>query len=388
MTQHATRPLKVFVVDDTVTYRKILGEIVSKMPEAELSGTAPNGKIALSKLQYDPVDIILLNFDLPLGEGLALIEALRSQHPHSAIVITTLMKEIDRDVIIRGLEAGAIEFIQKAANGNAQANQEAITQKLTPIFKNYLANRPVSSEEETTALDEKTPSLIPVPIAETKVQPIAKPRFPRRPAKFKPALIAIGVSTGGPTALSEVLTRLPSSLGIPILVVQHMPALFTASFAKSLNARCHLTVKEAEAGELLATNTVYISPGGKHMLVKRLKETSEAEPPGLRISLNEEPPENSCRPSVDVLLRSIAAAEYADRCLVVIMTGMGSDGALGVQAVKQAGGYCITQSEASCVVYGMPRAVDDMGLSDERVDLDHLAERLLDFTCYLGGGGE
>jgi two-component system chemotaxis response regulator CheB len=178
------------------------------------------------------------------------------------------------------------------------------------------------------------------------------------------------VSTGGPNALAEVIPLLPARLKVPVLLVQHMPPVFTASLADHLAKRSQVTVREAAEGEAIVPGTVYIAPGGRHMVVRR-------SPAGVpTVGLNDSPPENSCRPSVDVLFRSVAA-HYEGNVLAVVMTGMGNDGREGVRALKRKGAHCITQSAETCVVYGMPLAVDEAGLSDERIPLPRLAERIV-----------
>jgi len=191
------------------------------------------------------------------------------------------------------------------------------------------------------------------------------------PAPGRIDVVGIGVSTGGPNALAELIPRLPADLPVPILLVQHMPPVFTASLAEHLDQKSGLSVREARDGEQVLPGRVYIAPGGRHMVVRRLPD---AEHP--IVGLNENPPENSCRPSVDVLFRSMAA-QYDGNMLAVVMTGMGNDGCEGVRAMKRRGCLCLTQSEASCIVYGMPLSVDEAGLSDEQVPLDRLADRIV-----------
>ncbi len=187
-------------------------------------------------------------------------------------------------------------------------------------------------------------------------------------------VVGIGISTGGPNALGELLPRLPADFPVPILLVQHMPPLFTASLAEYLDERSRVAVREARDGEPVLPGCVYLAPGGRHMVVRRLAGP-DGEASSLVIGLNENPLENSCRPSVDVLFRSLAA-HHDGNMLAVIMTGMGNDGCEGVRAMKRRGCLCLTQSEASCIVYGMPLAVDEAELSDEQVPLDQLADRI------------
>ncbi len=203
--------------------------------------------------------------------------------------------------------------------------------------------------------------------------PEPAPRTPAAVALSGVDVLAIGISTGGPNALRQVIPRLPGNLGVPVLIVQHMPPSFTKALAESLDRESELTVKEAEDGETLQPGVAYIAPGGQHLAVRLDKN-----PAGDRVAvvINQDPPVNSCRPSVDVLLKSLPPV-YGGRVLVAIMTGMGNDGAAGVAQIKAKGGYCLTQTEETCVVYGMPRAVDEAGLSDEKAPLDQIAARLI-----------
>jgi two-component system chemotaxis response regulator CheB len=216
--------------------------------------------------------------------------------------------------------------------------------------------RPATQEPGTPAL------------APPAVRPVA-PKISRRAGRV--GLVAIGVSTGGPQALADVIPRLPATLHVPVLIVQHMPPVFTASLARSLDRQSRLRVHEAVEGEAILPSKVYLAPGGLHMGMRRAGEGGE----GWVIGLKDGPPVNSCKPAVDVLFQSIAE-EIGGRALAVIMTGMGQDGLQGVEMIKRAGGICLTQTRETCVVYGMPQAVDQAGLSDESVPLSELAERI------------
>jgi two-component system chemotaxis response regulator CheB len=216
------------------------------------------------------------------------------------------------------------------------------------------------------------------PTAE-EAQAGAAPRAGTPPAVIK--VVAIGISTGGPNALRRLIPRLPPDLEAPVLVVQHMPPNFTRALAESLDRESQVSVREAKDGDVPLPGEVFIAPGGQHM-VARLERVGSGE--RISLGLNSSPPVNSCRPSVDVLFKSLAPV-YGGQVLMAVMTGMGNDGLAGVAELKALGGYCLTQSEESCVVYGMPRAVDEAGLSDEKVPLDRLAERL---RQLLACGGE
>ena len=197
--------------------------------------------------------------------------------------------------------------------------------------------------------------------------------------------MVIGISTGGPNALLAFIPSLKGDLGVPIFLVQHMPKHFTTPLAESLNKRSSLTVKEAEHNEIILPDTVYIAPGGRHMVVSRnLQDFSPGD--GSRIGLNDDPPVNSCRPSADVLFSSVARV-YGRHVLAVVMTGMGGDGMQGSRDVRERGGYCISQSDDTCVVYGMPKAVNDAGLSNETVPLDRMAQRVMRLVRGWRGEG-
>lgn len=345
--------IKVMIVDDTVTYRTILTSVLKDIPDVTVSETASNGKIALSKLSNHQIDLVLLDIEMPEMDGLETLKAIRQDYPDTGVVMVSGMNRHSADITIKALEAGALDFIPKPDHNSIASNMEALRQHLIPIFKSFSTKHSLRRQDNRSPLQ-------------------ALPATPRKHVfSGQIDIIVIGISTGGPNALMELVPALPGDLGVPVLIVQHMPPVFTASLASSLDKKSQLNVKEAEAGDIVSPNTVYIAPGGKHMVV--LKENRQG---GVRIGLNDDPPEISCRPSVNVLFRSVAAA-YGKNILAIVMTGMGSDGALGVKALKRENAcYCITQSADSCVVYGMPKVVDDMGLSDEQVPLATLAERI------------
>lgn len=361
-----TDTLNVLIVDDTVTYRSILSNIVTNIPDAAVAGTASNGKTALAKLEHMKVDIILLDIEMPEMDGLETLGILNKTHPEIGVVMVSGLSKSSADITIKALELGAIEFIPKPDGTNVQDSKEELQLKLTQVFRHFRSKR-LARPSTIKPVSPPTPTLsapsVPKPVTNLPPNP---PTIKAPPGHFD--VLVIGVSTGGPNALSEVLPLLPDDLNIPILLVQHMPPIFTESLASSLNRKSKLNVKEAAHHDLVVPNSVYIAPGGKHMEV--FKEGNE-----VRILIHEGPPENSCRPAVDVLFRSISSV-YGKNVLSLIMTGMGSDGALGVKNLKQTGCYSLIQSEKTCVVYGMPKAVEELRLADETVDLPLLAQRI------------
>jgi two-component system chemotaxis response regulator CheB len=355
--------LKVMIVDDTITYRSILRSVMEGIPEAQVVETAPNGKSALLKLNTTPVDLILLDIEMPEMDGLETLAVLKSNHPEIGVIMVSGTNRSSADSTIKALQLGALDFISKPEEEGIGHSKAELLLKLQPVIRHFSERREVRLS--------KINSLSPEKITSTK-SPISSHTLPRvtpKTLKNKFEVLVIGISTGGPNALTELLPALPADLGVPVLIVQHMPPVFTESLAKSLNQKSKLNVKEAAQAEAVVANTVYIAPGGKHMVVFRQNDQ-------VKIILNEDPPENSCRPAVDVLFRSVAKT-YGSSVLSVIMTGMGSDGALGVKFLKQTGCYSLTQSEETCVVYGMPKAVQDLKLADESIPLPQLADRIV-----------
>jgi two-component system chemotaxis response regulator CheB len=401
-----TGTLKVMVVDDTITYRSILSRILSTIPDVGETVTAANGKLALEKLAASHYDLVLLDIEMPEMDGLQCLNIIRTKFPRVGVVMVSGMNRKCADITIQALEAGAFEFIPKPDSGDLGANTTLLRDNLSGVLRHFKARRQRQQARTDASQASNTRS--------TPARPTERPTAPERdrdahrggaltgpstsatsssrdlrtpppaqavpaapPAKVTPPrkidVVVIGVSTGGPNALGELIPKLPANLGVPILLVQHMPPVFTASLASSLDRKSPLTVKEAADNEPVTANTIYIAPGGHHMTVENYAG-------GVRVKLNDEAPENSCRPAVDVLFRSVAAT-YGRNILSVVLTGMGSDGALGVKVLKQQGGcHSIIQSEKSCVVYGMPRAVAEMNLADEVLDLDQIAERITQYV--------
>ncbi len=361
-----TSRLKIMVVDDTITYRLILKEVLKGIPHTEVTATAIHGEDALQKLAECPVDLVLLDLEMPRLNGIETMREVRKRYPELGVVMISGTSLGSANMTMQALEAGAMDFIAKPDGQNASENVEELRARLRPIINNMLAN--IITPRKTLPEALKPQSAPSVPLASKPIN--------MQSTHFD--VLAIGVSTGGPKALMELIPNLPGDLGVPILIVQHMPPLFTASLAESLARHSQMGVKEAVDMEPVMPNQIYLAPGGYHMGIQRNSI-------GMRpsIKLNQDPPENSCRPAVDVLFRSIGQV-YGKNILAVVMTGMGSDGAKGVQGLKKFPHcYCLTQSAESCVIYGMPKAVDDLGLSDEKVPLQNIAERI---TSLIKGG--
>jgi two-component system, chemotaxis family, protein-glutamate methylesterase/glutaminase len=366
-------PLRVLVVDDTVVYRKIVSDVLADIPGVEVVGTAHNGKAALLKIRTLKPNLLTLDIEMPEMSGLELLERMQTEAPDvGAIMLSTLTQE-GGAMTMRALELGAFDFIPKPQSGSMDSNKSAVLQALGPLLKAFRRSRSIDGplRRPKPAVPSKISTK---PPASTATAGALRPQ--KRP--LPSSIIGIGISTGGPNALAHTLPQLPADIGVPVVIVQHMPAMFTQSLAKSLDGKCALAVHEAVNGEPLQPNTVYIAPGGKQMKIV-------AGAGGLQrvIKITDDPPENSCRPSVDYLFRSIAEM-YVGRATGVIMTGMGSDGTSGLMQMKQNGAFIIAQDEASCVVFGMPKEPIQRGIVDKVVPLNQISGEIVKTLSIKG----
>jgi two-component system chemotaxis response regulator CheB len=339
-------PIRILVVDDSVVIRKVLSDTLSGDPALEVVGVASDGRIALAKIPLLKPDIVTLDVEMPVMNGLETLAALRKLYPKLPVIMFSTLTERGAAAALDALSLGASDYATKPSYaGNPAVAIERVRAELIPKIK-ALCGAAVALK------------LRPLP----QIRPAANLRVHSNP---RIEIVAIGTSTGGPNALAEVLPRIPKDFPVPIVVVQHMPPIFTRLLAERLASRSFIPIEEGSANAVLSPGRAWIAPGNFHMQVMRA---------GLvcRLNLNQAVPENSCRPAVDVLFRSVALA-YGANVLAVVMTGMGADGVLGAQAICDAGGNVIIQDEASSVVWGMPGLVHASGLDDAAYPLDHLA---------------
>ncbi len=366
-------PIKVLVVDDTILYRKVIGDVIASIPDAEVCGTAANGRFALTKIKTFKPDLITLDIEMPEMNGLELLEELKKTGMKlPRIIMLSTLTTRGGDMTIRALELGAFDFITKPQSGTSTENMEKIRTQLTPAvaaliqekkFRSRLQNARATLARSSTSRQAEPPK---------PTRPVTPPpRTAKRPISRPSEVVAIGISTGGPNALAAMLPKLPADIGVPILIVQHMPPVFTKSLAGSLNNKCAIEVKEAEDGDLLKPGLALIAPGGKQMRV-------EAHRDGIHrlVRITDDPPENSCKPSADYLFRSVAS-HYVGRATGIIMTGMGQDGFKGLQKMHDTGSVILGQDEASCTVYGMPKAPAEAGITNKVVPLSEMARALV-----------
>jgi two-component system, chemotaxis family, protein-glutamate methylesterase/glutaminase len=361
--------IKVLITDDSALMRKLISAMLSQDAEIEVVATAMDGILALKKIeQYQP-DVITLDIIMPNMDGLTTLEHIVARY-HLPVIIVSSLVSPGAEITLKALELGAVDFVAKPKN-LVPDQISIIAQELVAKIKavaNYRSRKILNLWDKEINKEEK-------PLFEKKLVEIVKPE--EKPEEKPARLICIGISTGGPEALSWLLPKLPKNLAAAVLVVQHMPEGFTAQLAQRLNKLSSIPIKEAADGDLILASRVLIAPGGRQMYVKK-------RPLAATVVVSEAPPVSGHCPSVDVLFAS-AATEYGDNTIGVIMTGMGEDGVIGLGKIKQAGGLTLAQDEASCVVFGMPKVALAKGYVNEVVSLeqipDYLVEKVGVYAC-------
>lgn len=340
------KKIRVLIVDDSAVIRKVLGDLLSEDPDIEVVGTAQNGKVALQQLATLQPDVVTLDIEMPEMDGLQTVKEMRKSGVTVPIIMCSSLTADGASHTLDALAFGASDYVTKPSSHGVNTRHV--------VGEDLL--RKIKGLARTTAPALRSPA--------RAVNPAAGAREPLLSASAYEA-IGIGISTGGPNALLEVIPRLPADLPVPVLIVQHMPPLFTKMLAERLASLACLPVFEAREGQEVRPGAIYLAPGGFHMEVKRVIGRTS-------IALNEDPPENSCRPAVDVLFRSLARV-YGAKTLAIMMTGMGQDGLLGCQKIKAAGGTVIAQDRESSAVWGMPGAVAEAGLASAVLPLGNIA---------------
>ncbi|WKE66759.1 chemotaxis response regulator protein-glutamate methylesterase [Gallaecimonas kandeliae] len=360
-------PIRVLVVDDSSFFRRRVSEILTSDRDIEVIDTAINGKDAVEKAKALRPDVITMDIEMPVMDGISAVREIMLANPTPILMFSSLTHD-GAKATLDALDAGALDFLPKRFEDIARDRNDAVATLLTRV--KTLANRRGLSLIKARQLRSATPTIAkpepaPLPVRSAGEREAPAPRR-RRTAPYK--LLAIGCSTGGPVALQQILTRLPANFPLPIVLIQHMPGTFTTAFAQRLDGLCQIKVKEAENGDRLQAGVAYLAPGGKQMLV-------EGAPSAMRLKVMEGPASLVYKPSVDITFAS--AAKVTGDVLSVILTGMGADGRDGARLLKAQGATLFAQDEASCVVYGMPQAVTAAGLSDESISLERIAGRIL-----------
>ncbi len=347
--------IRVLVVDDSAFMRKAIENMLKKDSSIEVVGNARNGKEALEKIQELDPDVLTLDIEMPVMDGLETLKIIMKKMPRPVIMVSSLTTE-GAEATLKALELGAVDFIAKDKSF-ASFGIMKIEVQLIRTVKHFARRRSFS---RPSTIERK-------PVAPSKPS-VVTPKL-NRGVKVNPKVIAIGTSTGGPQSLQKVIPKLDKSLNKPVLIVQHMPPNFTRSLAQRLNSLSSLTVVEAQGKEKLEPNVVYVGKGGFHLKIRRMGSN-------YYIDLADEPSNVLHIPSVDEMVSSVAD-NFGKSALGVIMTGMGSDGLKGLKKLKSKGGYIIAQDEKSCIVYGMPRAVVEANIADEIVPLENIAESIM-----------
>lgn len=356
--------LRVLLIDDSVVVRRLLTEIISAEPDMDVVGVAATASIGIQKITQVQPDVIVLDVEMPEMDGIEAVGRIRETWARLPVLMCSSLTERGADVTLRALSAGASDYVAKPSGSNGASLKSG---------GNTLAEFRTQLVMKLRALGgrDNTPRKV---VLSRPARPQVAPT--RTPVRI--SAIAIGSSTGGPTALATVFAKL-TKLPVPIFIVQHMPPLFTRMLAERLTAGSVVPVKEVADGDVVEPGRAYIAPGGYHMVVSREGTTT-------KMFLNQDPPENSCRPAVDVLFRSVARV-YGGGVLGVVLTGMGHDGTRGARDIVEAGGLVITQDAASCVVPSMPTSVAGEGLSDAVLPIELIGAEIITRTNALTNGG-
>ncbi len=340
------RPVRILIVDDSVVFRKVLSDLLASDPEIVIAGTAGNGRQALARIPDIKPDVVTLDVDMPGMDGMEALVKIRKLYAKLPVIMFSALTERGATITLDALARGASDYVAKPSfRETPERSQERVRRELLQKIKDLCA--------------EHAPRPLPKP-ASTLVSVRPERRID---------VIAIGTSTGGPGALAELIPQFSADLAVPIVIVQHMPALFTRLLAERLNTLAPLEVREGKEGQKLGRGQVWIAPGDQHMTVTR-KGTD------FLLGLNRDPQENSCRPAVDVLFRSVAQT-YGANVLAIVLTGMGSDGTQGAAVIREAGGEVIVQDEESSVVWGMPGSVVAASLADRIFPLSGIAPEVV-----------
>lgn len=355
--------IRVLIVDDAVIVRNRVSKVLSTVPEIEIAAVAASGKIALLKIPQVNPDVIILDVEMPEMNGLETLVAIRQQYPKLPVVMFSTSTVLGATTTLDALLLGANDYATKPSNlGSIEAaNQHILTELVPKIKAQTVETRHVTSPPSAVSYKNVT-----------NLGAINQDRTCTVSTSID--IVAIGVSTGGPNALAEILPSFPADFPAAILIVQHMPAMFTKLLAERLASKCLLPVAEAVSGTTVKPGHIWIAPGDFHLTVERDDNT-------IKLVTNQAPPENYCRPSVDVLFRSVAKV-YGTKSLGVVLTGMGKDGLQGAEHIRAWGGHIFAQDQASSVVWGMPGFIANAGLAESILPINQMAGAILRLVTH------
>ncbi|MGL5335717.1 MAG: protein-glutamate methylesterase/protein-glutamine glutaminase [Enterovibrio sp.] len=369
---------KVLIVDDSTFFRRRLKEIISRDPMLTVIGCAVNGEEAVTKTAQLMPDVITMDVEMPVMNGIDAVKAIMQATPTPILMFSSLT-HAGAQATLDALDAGALDFLPKNFEdiaSNRQAPLDLLLLRLKTLAQKTVT-KPVSNQAIAKKTTRVEPFIWPSPklsTSETVKRAAPTPEAEKVQGRYSASgklykVLLLGTSTGGPLALQTILSQLPVNFPLPILLMQHMPAAFTREFAQRLNKECKIFVKEAQNNDFLTPGIAYLAPGGMQMLIDKQHND-------IRIKIVDSDQSIMYKPSLDITFRSVAAV-YGDSTLAVVLTGMGTDGREGARFLKQRGGTIWAQDEKSCVVYGMPQAVASANLSSESLPLDRIAERIL-----------
>jgi len=342
--------IRVLIIDDSVVIRRLVTMYLTSDPAIEVVGTAADGSIGLAKISHLNPDLIVLDIEMPVMDGLQTLIEIRRLYKKLPVIMFSTLTERGAAITLEALALGANDYATKSIT--AGTARQHICEELIPKIKALCQGM-------------VTPSV------SSQIHSVLKSAavFPGTSAKHAPiGILAIGVSTGGPNALAALIPELSRDFPVPVVIVQHMPPMFTRMLAERLATMSGFPIREGKAGEQVRPGEMWVAPGGLHMEVEKIADA-------VRLRTHDEPPENSCRPAVDVLFRSVAQV-YGPRALAVVLTGMGQDGLRGCELIRESGGRVLAQDEASSVVWGMPGAVCKAGLAEKVLPLQELAPEI------------
>ena len=348
------RNRRLLIVDDSAVIRRSLTAAFSAEPGLEVVGSASNGRIALMKMPLLQPDVVVLDIEMPDLDGIQTLAVIRQAHPKLPIIVLNVRTPQGAAATIDALTCGATDYVMKP--DAPVPSTHALKSLADELVSKVALWCPGDADDRPMPVPGRTPAHTPAPVD-----------GPRHAERVD--VVAIGISTGGPGALMDLLPRFAADFPVPIVIVQHMPPIFTKLLAERLAARAKMAVAEGQLADILGPGGAWIAPGDLHMAVKQ-------DGKAVRLVTHRLPPENSCRPAVDVLFRSVSEV-YGSHVLAVVMTGMGQDGLRGSAAIRSAGGQVIVQDEASSVVWGMPGYVARAGLADQVLPLDKLGAEIM-----------
>lgn len=370
----ASPPVRAMVVDDSAVIRGFLTKFLESDPEIKVVSTASNGELAVASLKRSPVDVIILDIEMPVMNGLEALPKLLAVDPDVQIIMASTLTTEGAAVTMQALQKGAAECLAKPTTSQELAGTKEF--RLSLVSKAKALGRVTQKRRERRGILSPSASSPAATVAARSLAP--KPQIKLRQDLYAGSFdaIAIGSSTGGPQALLHLFEGLKGGVKQPIFITQHMPPTFTAILAEHISKHSGLVCAEGKEGEEIKGGRIYLAPGSYHMTVKLSQDGRKV------IALNQDPPENFCRPAVDPMLRSLVGV-YGKKILAVILTGMGSDGAKGCQQVADAGGVVLGQDEASSVVWGMPGAAAMAGVCTKILPLGQIASSIKDYATRI-----